>query len=447
MDHCFICYDEGSDARPLVKPCPRCNLMAHNQCVLNLMSTHLLSQKFHFLRAVRHFPAMIGNIHSDGLVVKDDGFCGKLSITPMAPYPTNYSRFLARGGICSPPPAVDTTDGTHLMFFEDWERGKATVIDKCPQCKQPIQACTAITRNEGCFSVVRDWFATVKLYVLGFRDAMREYKLPFVGELLYGLSYSVCRMASYFPWIFIGRNVKEYHDLFLSFPLGNPIDTMEGWLLGVDSSLLTVLPAYSILVASSIVGDKTFASYFLLFVFRNRFLKDLLYALTFNWTYMNLIFDDDSVVSIENYVPLYFRDMGFWAKVSYSIQHDFKPDYNNEWKRSAMNGSIPDLAILEAPYKAFLGPVFGPWIGRALVRNWKSLVKFVYTSFRSFHPTPIEIEMVFEYIGYEIVLFLKECYDLADFYSRIRLVRNSVVEPSAKLSVLLQIDKDWEKFQ
>ena len=112
-----------------------------------------------------------------------------------------------------------------------------------------------------------------------------------------------------------------------------------------------------------------------------------------------------------------------------------------------MNGSIPDLAILEAPYKAFLGLIFGPWIGRALVRNWKSLVKFVYTSFRSFHPTPIEIEMVFEYIGYEIVLFLKECYDLADFYSRIRLVRNSVVEPSAKLSVLLQIDKDWEKFQ
>jgi hypothetical protein len=45
------------------------------------------------------------------------------------------------------------------------------------------------------------------------------------------------------------------------------------------------------------------------------------------------------------------------------------------------------------------------------------------------------------------VLLLKECYDLADFYSRIRLVRNSVVEPSAKLSVLLQIDKDWEKFQ
>lgn len=449
MSHCVICFDEGTPDHPLVRPCSTCTLETHNDCILNLASTHIIAKR----AAYRHNlipkfknPNVFASL--DGTLLLDSNYRTLLLNTPFDETESHYIKYFRQGAISIRPPNIGLTNPLDVILMRDLEHPMIYITDICPQCKKTL----SFTSPINLFLPPRSVFSHDTLCSFE-RITSKVRGLYYVGKLLaphllceYGESL-MCIVSIAFPllpWIFLGRNISEYKDALMgangALELVELSDMFS--LVSYTSSTFNVV-SWLRLAWLGMKATKTFPSYVKFLAFIVKHTSDLLYALTFNMCYMNWLIDIDpqlviSYVNLNRSTPTSIetiKEMSFQEKLLYCSAIDFKTELIRTWDPNFGDYVLKATSFgsLDSPFESILYTFLGVSLGHKIIGKCKPLVKFIYRAFKKYKPVPIEMDMCFEYLGYQTVLLSKAVYEFFCVYSEYKSVKSYRVLPTVQM--------------
>lgn len=434
MAYCCICFDEGSDGDPLIQPCSNCKIELHHKCVLNLISTHLISQRL----AVNN-QLMLYRPNQEVLLEEDETMLLTAELpriqtffTPFDNKRTTYRKYINRGGICSLPPAFDVMKSNKTMLLHTFDDPQLVLCDQCPHCKGWIKMSSYtgelsvlkyVLRNTTSRNIFERYMHVFKRINRNFRAQITKQDMISLTRFLTPV---VCSVSSFIPWIYLFRNLKEYQDALdipvLLFPI------VFGDLFVISCKMVSFKsPASFIqLVYMLLTTEKSLPIIFRISALAIRFASDLLYCVTINLVYLNMaikFFPSD----LKEIMGQCFGDkdvdvqgLSFRRKISLALNFDFKPLFRPEFSivENEAIGFLSLYASSEAPFDCLLLILGGGWIGNKVISRCKPIVRSIYRLFNRYEPVPFDIELCLEYLGYQSVLFIRQIVDVIYQYNR-----------------------------
>lgn len=468
MSRCIICFEDETPEKPLVYPCSHCAMQSHNECILNIMSTSLISQRVDFINVTGLNSEL--NVYDRSILFLDRGRRVYSPLTQLGELLVKdhyYRRLFTRSGICHTPPTFSSQrlDEITLLYINKGLRSKKSevyITDECPHCKRVIKYSAntneltmfdkiltpdKITTFERFFNKARLWIGKLKL----------ETRLLIPSKLLASFMNSVLKYVSIIPWLVLGRNIPEYWELsrrsnpFALFTISNSL-----MMVGSEKTSYLSPNAYISLIINFLTSTRSLPLFFASSIVLVRMVSDFVFTITFGFKYTELMINDRPLdcerimTTRPDLIGIPFKDWTFKDKFilaqMFLFNLSFKPtDYIDSNDPFDPHGLIVDFNNTEYPYeyvdvidekngsslplKAFAMITFGRLIGDKLISKCKPFVSFTYRIFKRFNPKPVEIEMIFEYLGYQSVLLLNQVYQFISFYYEIKSIRSFTSVP------------------
>lgn len=453
MSRCAICFDQGTSGRPLIKPCKTCNLETHLDCILNLASTHVIAKREALERrlvpAPANDPRLRGRrvVRTDGILYFDNIHMLLLQPSALDRTESHYLKYFKRGGIHTRPPAFSLHDITNTMLLEDLKYSTTQIIDVCPQCKQTLtftgQKKTYFPQMIFFNQAIREKFE----YVMADIDMSLFFLKIDIPNLLtkIGIDF-ICSMAysySMLPYIFLGRNIKEYQELFWNMQ-------KPGHLLFYFDLLClsNIFPTFTLLIVPRILilvikRNRSFSSYMRFLIFTFKHIGNVIYSLTFNLFYLNWLLElDYNVIKMsfdivfETYSSEYeLKTMTLFEKIYLSLNVDYRPFFLDAWNPECRDDTVVPMGpdTLDSPFDFTFLSLSGYIFGHKIIGKCKPLVRFIYWFFKKFRPVPIEVEFCFEYLGYQSMLAVKTIYEFFAACEEYRSYKSFKILPNAQI--------------
>lgn len=433
MSHCVICLDEGTSENPLIRPCRTCNIETHQECILNLISTHLISERFILRNNLQYLlECNRGEIiqSENGILLNDNYYNLLLNCTAFDNKKSFYLKYFRRGnGIINlNPPSFSIKNILDVIYIRDSQNPMIYLNDLCPQCKQDITFVSPI-RN---ISFFKNSLAINDLMIIIIKEM---FKIKPINLIALGkhLLHLVTLSSSLFPWLYLDRNFMvqpdDYYDNIEELPQFDTI--IDPICLAVETtfSIINGISIYR-LIYLTIKRNDSLLSYM---KFLKLFIKHVhrgFYAFTFNLIYLKWtlncylrfednLFDDEAILKL--------RNMSYTEKIIILLSCDFKDTFYNTWNSKILETDTITILPLtsldssfDSPFDAIYLTLIGSNFGDKILSRFKPLTKLIYKFFKKFKPIPIEIEMIFEYLGYEVMLFVKTIYEFLTVYSKYR---------------------------
>lgn len=430
MDHCAICLDDGSIENPLVKPCSKCSLMTHKRCMLNIISTNLITKRMATHKSVNF-------LTNEAVITTDEGtfinYGGEKLLDTNAAFCTvprsiNYYKFLQRGGICSPMPNFHASAIFDTIFYHDFGKDTVVLIDKCLQCKRDIKAEKKSNRMFFFDRIVKSLKLDVELAFImqtltAWKVASKEL-IDMRGVVSHFIEM-FATLAAVAPWLFLHRNLKDFKEVFEQDPMMLPFKYYDLYFLAYSPTSATLwytFPFHLLILGSR---NNSFTRLFRKIMLIVKMLSNKLLYSVFNLLYLNLAIEtqhDRLILYVEHIDPLFEykvlnKRLTFQDKWNIVQQRDIKLMFEEGAIRKS--SSTVDY---KQPINSLMVMIFGPLIGNNIYGKCKPLVKSIYKLFSSFGIVPVEVEMVIEYLGFQTVLFLKEVYEYFSLYYKLKSI-------------------------
>ena len=438
MSHCVICFDDGTPKHPLIKPCKTCNLEIHNDCVLNLVSTHIIAKRAAYkshLFPNHTNPNVVASF--DGTLLQDSYFRALIMNTPFDGTESHYFKYFKRGAIISTPPKAALQSNLDTILLRDLDNPMVYIHDVCPQCHSVLSFVSPIKSlvpfrsicNRKILSACESFTTKVKA-VYSVTRMLAPHLLCEYGEVL------ICAVSVIFPlvpWIILGRNIQEYRVEFLN---ADGISEVIGIsdLLALSSYVQTNINLFSCLRllwlgSNAVETVPSLVRFIALFV---KYASDLVYAATFNICYLNWAIET-SPQRVAKYInrsakthvvadslgQLSLKDK-FWCCTFVDFKKVFVTTWDPSFGSYVLNST--KIASLDAPFDSIFYTLLGIGVGHKLIGKCKPIVRFIYKAVRRYRPVPMEIELCLEYVGYQSVLLAKTLYEFLYVYSEYRSI-------------------------
>lgn len=422
MTHCIICFEEGTYKHPLIKPCKSCNIEAHNECILNLVSTHLLSKRniIENRTIVKPFRDIFF-FTLDGILVIERPWYIRVQIKPFHIAKSNYFKFFQQDITTSDPPGFSIADCEDVCILEDIIDPTIYVLDKCPQCKRHLE----FTSRKKSFNPLRllfksdIWAGSFEVIKYGLFGVISLMKLPreLLFKVLKELYCSMCVSFMALPWVFLGRDIEEYQNLFeLDNPLKSLVVVYDIMLLSSKKFVFfdpTVLIRL-FFIDSARATIPGLVHYLAIF---NKIFGGLIYSFTFNsiyfdWT-LELYPDIISSYLGKNAMSDKLDDISKGDKFFLCSAIDFRDVFINrlDAQLETNNWMFSKHVTSDLPFDSIILTVCGINFGNKILGKCKPLIKLLYKFLKNYRPIPVEIELILEYFGYECMLLLKTFHD------------------------------------
>lgn len=433
MSHCVICFDDGTPENPLIKPCRTCNLEIHNDCVLNLVSTHIIAKRAAYkshLFPTHTNPHVLASF--DGTLLQDSYFRALIMNTPFDGTESHYFKYFKRGAIISKPPKVGLQSNLDTILMRDLVNPMVYIHDVCPQCHRVLSFVSPINSLVPFGSVFNckilsafESFTTKIKAVYSITKMLTPHLLCEYGE---GLVCAVSVIFPLVPWIILGRNIQEYKIEFLGTDGISEVLGLSD-LLSLSSYMLTSINLFSCIrlvwLGSNAANTlPSFLRFLALFV---KHAGDLIYSATFNICYLNWAIETNpqtvvkyvnrgtnATVDADSIKQLSFKDKFLCCTLV-----DFRKVFIRTWDPSFGEDILgtTKIASFDAPFDSIFHTFLGIGVGHKIIGKYKPMVRFIYKAVRRYRPVPIEIELCFEYLGFQSVLLAKVLYEFLYVYS------------------------------
>lgn len=427
-ESCAICFDYGTVATPIVKPCTTCELAVHNKCMLNLTSNHLIQQRAVLLSTGTIHPEKINtpwyleggtSLHLSGFPPIEVPFSWNIKAT-------RYLDFIKKGGICLEinPLAEETI--TEIGLVRNLSNSETLLMDVCPQCKGPILY-SSISHDswrfisylgvtiQDCINVGVELLVQASTLIESFTKVCFEFNLMdtgFIGGFI----------SSQLTWAVLTRNfwgVDPNVDTFEKFVATERFNLTEILLLN-DASR----PYFSAIVGifiSIVSYTGTPLSILKMMGFSMKLARQILYRLSFNLGYMRLVCD-------------YFPDNGHEHKAfkDYPLTEMLKASFTEDYKKYL--AAYPNTPLVDSvqPFDIYSSPgiagysILGMFTVGKLLEKCKPFIRTLYMLFKRFKLTPIHVEFLIEYSGLEVTFFLKECLEFFYYWYDFQIAKSYV---------------------
>lgn len=441
MSHCLVCFDYGTEKNPLIKPCNHCGIQTHLKCIENVISTHLISQRFTLENTliIPRSAYAVKFTEAGALILNSSLPICKIAISPTNRNATNYRRFFEIGGICSTPLRFDIKSST-VAYVDNYESNEKILQDSCPHCKNIIILKSKKNHLTGIMNLNLNSYSFLADLIETWNDVVKNiFWANNLTAALEGLVQTLCISASYAPWLYLFRNVMDF------FKSDNSVESLfDGFTFNFLATKTTLtlpfyLPCLFYALASCFENTVSFFKTFILF---SRGVHNALYCSTLNLVYLNLalqMFPDETKTLLRSFGIENINSMDYSSKLSVSFKFDFKTLLQPLWisqDTSKFCGILPAIQpsvftdseffrpslSMYAPFECFLY-LFGGWLfGHKILGKYKPFMKFLYKILSRFTPTPVEIDLFLEYFGYQFMSLVVEVYDVIFLYYQVTSV-------------------------
>lgn len=445
MSHCVICLERGTNEKPLIKPCRTCNIETHQECILNLISTHLISERF----TLRYNLQYLLKDHKGTIIQSEDGILltndyNNLLLNCTA-FDDNrksfYLKYFRRGnGIINlKPPSFSIKNILDVIYIRDLRNPMIYLNDLCPQCKRDIPFVSPIKN----ISVFNNSLGIDNILIIIAKRIFSIESIDFIN-LSKHLLRLVTLSSSLFPWLYLDRNFMIQSDNYYNIEDISQFNSLIDPICLAVETTFSVINGISIyrLIYLTINRNKSLLSYMKFLKLLIKQIHRFCYAFTFNFIYLKWTiksnvsfgynFDCDETNNI-------IQDMNYLETILLLLCYDFKNVFYDTWNSKILENDnttiLPFMSLdssFDSPFNAICLTLIGSKFGDKILSKFKPLTKLIYRIFKKFKPLPIEIEMIFEYLGYEVMLFAKTIFEFLVVYSNYKSLASFRVIKSVK---------------
>lgn len=431
--HCAICFDDGTPKRPLIKPCNTCSIETHKECILNLISTHLISERNELADYLKPSYILDNGLlqQPEGIEIFDKTEDSILYATSLDFGKSHYLKYFTRGSIINRyPPKFSTHDTKDVIYMRGLTHKMIYVNDKCPQCKNNIKLISPIKTwmpsflysKNNIFFPFQIFLTTLKTKNFIIKNIIYEKPIYYI-ETFCSIISSVCGAL---PWAYLGRNILEFKPIPESRNIFEDFSIFDSLCLSSELSSVTQIWLLIRLIMLGNERNNSLPSYLKFLAFLIKQISDIIYIFTFNWIYLNWalevkmdkllsksIFDKTTPYNYES-----LKNITLIEKIYLLNCYDCKEFFIGVWKDSDFTNEDDNFmnSSFDNSFKFIFLSFFGFSFGNKIIGKCKPIIKFIYRIFKNFNPLPVEIEMIIEYLGYQVILFGNTLFDFYSVY-------------------------------
>jgi hypothetical protein len=340
---------------------------------------------------------------------------------------------------------ISKLENTSLLYTT--ENAEVSLTGQCPHCKKTIKY-FAPTNELNIFGKIfsddqlksfQTTIATMKFLINALKRLFID--IDYVNVFKYVMIITTFS-TSMIPWIWLGRNIPEYYKIFDIPPFLSPLECGDLIILASEKpSYASAYSWYQLIYLSIGLSNGSLPSLLRFCALAFRMVNDVLYSATFNLAYSYLAFEINPLVKyflVDNSMNSEsknkdHKNLTFLDILRSSFESSPKKLISNDDEDMSFNAD--HLALMNhlkfyTPLKSLLLTIGGTYIGHNIIGKCKPVVKCLYRIFKNYSPKPTEIEMCFEYMGYQVVLLLWEIYDFFYCYFEVKSNKTFKVLPT-----------------